>query len=139
MVISRMAQFYDAPRTFRILGEQSQAEYVQFSNQGLQPQMTLDQMGLFQGMRMPEFDISVSAQKQNAYSKMATNELALQLLNAGVFNPEMADQSAMLLSMMDFPRRDELLQKVQQNGMLVQQMAMRKNTSPRRRRKWRRR
>ena len=124
MVISRMAQFYDAPRTFRILGEQSQAEYVQFSNQGLQPKMTLDQMGLFQGMRMPEFDISVSAQKQNAYSKMATNELALQLLNAGVFNPEMADQSAMLLYMMDFPRRDELLQKVQQNGMLMQQMAM---------------
>ena len=122
MVISRMAQFYDAPRTFRILGENNREEFVEFSNGALKP--TPFQAGEFQGMRVPEFDVSVSAQKQNAYSKMATNELALQLLNAGVFNPQMADQSMMLLSMMDFPRRDELMHKVQEKGMMLQQLAM---------------
>lgn len=122
MVISRMRQFYQVERTFRIIGENAAMEYAAIGQQQLMPQ-PMD-FGGFMGVRMPEFDIQVSAQKQNAYSKMAQNELALQLLNAGVFNPQLADQSLMLLSMMDFPKKDELTQKVQQNGTLMQMMAM---------------
>lgn len=122
MVISRMRQFYDVKRTFRITGENMAMEYASISKMQLAAQ-PMD-FGGFMGMRIPEFDIQVSAQKQNAYSKMAQNELALQLLNAGVFNPQLSDQSLMLLSMMDFPKKDELVQKVRKNGTLLQQMAM---------------
>ena len=123
LVISRIRQFYDAPRTFRITGDMGEAQYIEYNNAGLQMQLSMIP-GMGMTMRLPEFDIEVGAQKQNAYTKMAQNELALQLLNAGVFNPQLADQSMMLLDMMDFNGKDKLLQKIQQNAMLIRQMAM---------------
>jgi hypothetical protein len=124
MVIERIRQFYDVPRTFRITGEGEGYHFTQFDNSGLVMQPNAPIAGQEMGWRKPVFDIQVSAQKQNAYSKMAQNELALQLLNAGVFNPQLADQSMMLLSMMDFNKKDELEQKVQQNSLLMQSLAM---------------
>lgn len=123
-VIERIRQFYDVPRTFRIAGETAAYEFVQFDNSGLALQPNPPLAGLDMGWRKPVFDIQVAAQKQNAYSKMAQNELALQLLGAGVFNPEFSEQSAMLLSMMDFNRKDELLRSVQQVGLARQMLAM---------------
>lgn len=123
LIISRIRQFYDAPRKFRITGAMGQPEYVTYTNAGLQSQHTIDPaLGILS--RMPEFDIDTDAQKQSAYSKMAQNELAKELLAAGVFNPQNADQSMMMLDMMDFKDKDKLMQKVQQNAMLIKQMAM---------------
>ena len=124
LVIERIRQFYDIPRTFRIMGESAAVEYAQMDNSGLmmQPNEAMD--GLEMGWRKPVFDIQVSAQKQNAYSKMAQNELALQLLNAGVFNPRNADQSLLLLSMMDFGKREELIQRVQGAGMTLKMLSL---------------
>ena len=101
-VIERIRQFYD-----------------------VQPNPPL--AGIEMGWRKPVFDIQVSAQKQNAYSKMAQNELALQLLGAGVFNPQLSEQSAMLLSMMDFSKKDELLRNIQQQAFARQMLAMWQN------------
>lgn len=123
-VIERIRQFYDIPRQFRILGDQAQMEFVAYSNQGIAPMMQFSPDGQQMGYRVPEFDIEVAAQKQNPYTKMAQNELALQLLKAGVFNPQMADQSLMLLDMMDFDRKDELVQKIQHMQTLQQQLIM---------------
>lgn len=124
MVIERIRQFYDVPRQFRILGNNAQMEFAQYSNAGIKMQPNEPIGGMDMGMRKPVFDIQVAAQKQNAYTKMAQNELALQLLQAGVYNPQTADQSLMLLSMMDFKGKDELMQKIQQNSMMLQQLAM---------------
>ena len=123
-VIERIRQFYDVPRTFRILGENAAYEFVRYDNSGLILQPNPPLAGLDMGWRKPVFDIQVSAQKQNAYSKMAQNELALQLLGAGVFNPQLSEQSAMLLSMMDFSKKDELLRSIQQQGLARQMLAM---------------
>ena len=76
------------------------------------------------GWRKPVFDIKVSAQKENAYTKMAQNELALGLLRAGVFSPQLADQSELLLSMMDFRKKDELLLKIQENSAARRETAL---------------
>ena len=115
MVIERIRQFYDIPRCFRILGEKTAWEFIQFDNSGLRLQENPSLAGREMGWRKPVFDISVSAQKENAYSKMAQNELALGLLRAGVFSPQMAEQSELLLSMMDFRKKDELILKIQKN------------------------
>ena len=123
MVIERIRQFYDFPRQFRILGRNGQMEFTSYDNSGLQMQPQDPVGGEDMGLRKPLFDIQVSAQKQNPYSKMGNNELMLQLLNAGVFTPQMADQSQILLSMMDFPKRDELLQKVESMSTTQQQLA----------------
>ena len=40
----------------------------------------------------------------------------------GFFNPQMADQTLMCLDMMEFDGKDEIMQKVSQNGGLYQKL-----------------
>jgi hypothetical protein len=124
MVIELIRQFYDMPRKFRIMGENGAARYVQYSNAGIQPQSQGMEMGIDMGFRLPLFDIEITAQKQSPYSKMSQNELALQFYQAGFFNPQMADQALACLDMMDFDRKQFIMQKVAQNGGMYQQMLM---------------
>ena len=123
--IELIRQFYDLPRCFRIMGENGTAKYVQYSNQGIVPQEQGTDFGTDMGFRIPLFDIEVTAQKQSPYSKMSQNELALQFFGAGFFNPQMADQALACLDMMDFDRKEFIMQKIAQNGGMYQQiMAM---------------
>ena len=128
MIIELIRQFYDIPRCFRIMGENGAARYVEYSNAGISPQFQGVEMSVDMGYRTPLFDIEITAQKQSPYSKMSQNELALQLYSAGLFNPQMADQSLLCLDMMDFPRKESLMQKVAQNGTLLQQLMMAQQT-----------
>ena len=124
LCIELIRQFYDLPRCFRIMGQNGTARFVQYSNAGIQPQMQGMEFGIDMGMRIPLFDIEVTAQKQSPYSKMAQNELALQFYNAGFFNPQMADQALACLDMMDFDRKEMIMQKISENGGMLQQMMM---------------
>jgi hypothetical protein len=122
MIIELIRQFYDMPRCFRIMGENGAARYVQYSNAGISPQFQGIEMGVDMGYRLPLFDIEVTAQKQSPYSKMSQNELALQFFSAGFFNPQIADQALACLDMMDFDRKQFIMQKIAQNGGMYQQM-----------------
>ena len=124
MVIELIRQFYDLPRKFRIMGENGSARYVEYSNAGILPQPQGFEMGMDMGFRLPLFDIEITAQKQSPYSKMSQNELALQFFGAGFFNPQMADQALACLDMMDFDRKQFVMQKIAQNGGMYQQMLM---------------
>ena len=124
MVIELIRQFYDIPRCFRIMGENGAARFVQYSNEGISPQFQGIEMGVDMGYRTPLFDIEITAQKQSPYSKMSQNELALQFYTAGFFNPQMADQALACLDMMDFDRKQFIMQKIAQNGGMYQQMLM---------------
>jgi len=119
-VISRIRQFYDIPRQFRIIGKNGNEEFTSLDNSGLVPQPVMNGMGIEDELRMPIFDIDVRAQRENAYTKMSQNELALQFYNMGLFNPQMTDQALMLLDMMDFRGKEELRQKLQANGTMQQ-------------------
>jgi hypothetical protein len=122
MVIELIRQFYDMPRKFRIMGENGAMRYVQYSNAGIQPQAQGNDFGMDLGFRIPLFDIEITAQKQSPYSKMSQNELALQFFGAGFFNPQIADQALACLDMMDFDRKQFIMQKIAQNGTMYQQM-----------------
>ena len=122
MAIELIRQFYDLPRCFRIMGENGTARYVQYSNAGITPQAQGTEFGTDMGFRIPLFDIEVTAQKQSPYSKMSQNELALQFFGAGFFNPQIADQALACLDMMDFDRKEFIMQKIAQNGGMYQQM-----------------
>ncbi len=124
MIIELIRQFYDLPRCFRIMGENGAMRYVQYSNAGIVPQTQGTEFGIDTGYRLPQFDIEVTAQKQSPYSKMAQNELALQFFGAGFFNPQLADQALACLDMMDFDRKQFIMQKIAQNGGMYQQMMM---------------
>jgi hypothetical protein len=122
MVIERIRQFYDIPRQFRIMGtegaEDGMPQFTSYSNAGLQPQQIPNMPGQEPGMRLPVFDIEVRAQRENAYTKMSQNELALQFWGIGAFNPQMTDQTLLLLDMMDFRGKDTLKKKIMQQGTL---------------------
>jgi len=121
MVIERIRQFYDIPRQFRITGEQAEGEeFETYSNAGLQMQEIPNLPGQEPGMRLPVFDIEVRAQRENAYTKMSQNELALQFWNNGMLNPQMTDQALIVLDMMDFRNKDELKRKIQAQGTMQQ-------------------
>ena len=118
MVIERIRQFYDLPRQFRITGMHGEEQFVQYSNAGIVPQPQGMAFGADMGYRMPVFDIEVRAQRETAYSRQSLNELAIQLYGMGIFNPQGAEQAMMLLEMMDFKGKDELLQKIQQQAIM---------------------
>lgn len=124
MTVELIRQFYDLPRCFRIMGNNGAARYVQYSNANIQPQHLGVEYGIDLGFRVPLFDVAISAQRQSPYSKMSQNEMALQFYSAGFFNPQMADQALACLDMMDFDRKQFIMQKVSQNGTMYQQMLM---------------
>ena len=122
LVIELIRQFYDLPRCFRVMGDGGAARYVQYSNRNIKLQHQGNAFGQDMGYRLPLFDIEVTAQKQSAYSKLSQNELAIQLYNAGFFNPQMADQALACLDVMDFDRKQFVIEKVQTNQTLLQRL-----------------
>ena len=124
MVIELIRQFYDLPRCFRIMGENGTARFVEYSNENLKPQMQGIEMGVDMGYRLPLFDVEITAQKASPYSKMSQNELALQFFGAGFFNPQMSDQALACLEMMDFDRKQGIMQRIAQNGMMYKAAMM---------------
>lgn len=122
MCIELIRQFYNMPRKFRILGEYGAEEYVSYTNAGLQPQHQGVDFGQDMGFRLPVFDIKVSAQKKNVYTKVTQNELAIQFFQLGFFNPQMTDQALMCLDMMEFDGKDSIQQKVAKNGTIFQKL-----------------
>jgi hypothetical protein len=120
IVLELIRQFYDEVRSFRITGENGADRYVQFDNRDIREQMVVDPITGETDFRRPVFDIKITSQKQSPFNKIAQNELAKELYSMGAFNPQMADQALLMLDMMDFEQKDLVVQKVQQNGTLMQ-------------------
>lgn len=121
-VIELVRQFYTMPRQFRIIGEEGQSEFVQYTNAGLQPQYQGEDFGVDMGYRMPVFDVEVKTEKENAYSQVSQNELALQFYNLGFFGPQNADQALACIEMMEFKGKSIVTDRIKQNGGMWQQL-----------------
>ena len=122
LCIELIRQFYDMPRQFRIVGEYGMQKFISYTNAGIMQQYQGNEFGQDMGFRLPVFDIKVSAQKKNVYTKVSQNELSLQFFQMGFFNPQMTDQALMCLEMMDFEGKDSIMQKVAQNGTMYQKL-----------------
>jgi hypothetical protein len=122
MCIERIRQFYDMPRQFRIMGKNGQEKFINYNNARLQDQQILGGLGLPAGLRKPVFDIDVRSERETAYTRISQNELAVQFMQMGIFNPQMTDQSLMMLDMMDFKGKEELMAKIENNGTLMQSL-----------------
>ena len=123
MVIELVRQFYKTERTFRIVKPNEGEEFVSYSNKGIELQEIKDSNGKALKdsdgevlKRLPVFDICVKAQKTNPYSKLSQNETAGNLYKMGVFNPENSKQALVMLSMMDFEGKDEIIARVSEGG-----------------------
>ena len=122
LCIDLIRQFYDMPREFRITGDMGRQEFTVYDNSGLQPQPQGTPFGVDVGYRSPVIDIEVAPQKESRYTKAEYNELALQLYGAGFFNPQATDQALAAMGMMDFKGREQVMQKISENGTLFQRL-----------------
>ena len=120
MVIELIRQFYDLPRQFRIIGTSGEEEFTAMDNSGLKPQHQGMVMGQDMGYRLPVFDVEVSTAKMTAYTKLAQNEMALQMYQLGVLDPMNSDKALALLDIMDFDHKDLIEEKVRRNGTMYQ-------------------
>ena len=123
LVIELIRQFYDVSRQFRIAGENGQNQFVSYSNANIRTQEQVIPGGQTV-LRCPMFDVEVTAEKASPYSKVSQNELALQLYTAGFFAPGNAEAALACLKMMDFDRKDSVMQSIQSNSLLMQQYQM---------------
>lgn len=124
LVIELVRQFYNMPRQFRITGEMGVQKFIAFSNKGMQPQSLGAIGGVDLGIRTPVYDIEVAPEKRSSYTRLAQNELAIQFYQMGFFNPQMSEQALACLDMMDFDGKDELMQKIAQNGTMFQELQL---------------
>lgn len=131
MVIELVRQFYTETRTFRILGDQGQTEFVDFNNSGMQDQpVALPGAGAMQTpqlFRRPVFDLKIKPQKRSPFTVEAQYERAKELYGLGFFNPENAQQSMIAMSMMEFEGKEQVMQQIQQGQTLynvVQQLML---------------
>ena len=115
MVVELMRQFYTMDRQFRIVGEDGMARYMHYTNAGLMMQTQMTPYGV--SYRMPLFDVDVHVQRENAYTRMALNDLATQFYNMGLFNPMAAPQALAMLKMMEFTGKEKMVRLIQQNFM----------------------
>ncbi len=106
LCIELMRQFYDQPRTYRVDGRNGNREYIRFSNRNWRKSSNLHPV---------EFDIAVSAEKNNPYSRISQNQTLTDLWKIGVFRPDMADSAALLLEGMYLDGKEKLIEGIMKN------------------------
>ncbi len=110
--IELVRQFYDEPRCFRITGTGGERDYITYDNSLLKPKNQGNAFGITLGNRLPIFDIKVSSQKANPFTRISQNELALQLYSNGMFNPAMKQQALAAIEMMDFEGKAQVFERI---------------------------
>ena len=111
LCIELVRQFYTEQRSFRITGKNGW-EFRRFSNQ---------QIVGSSSRACPVFDVKVSAERRNPFSRMSLNETAKELFALGVFSPEKAREGLVLLELMEFEGKEQARERLQQ--LLAEQTA----------------
>ena len=103
LVVELIREFYDEPRIFRVVGDDGRNEYRSVSS-----------TELFAGGEQSIFDISLSVEKNNPYSRAAHNQLILELNNAGLLNPDNFENASFILKNLNFDGKDKLIRDLEE-------------------------
>ncbi len=121
MIIERMRQFYNIGRVYRITGPDKGYSFKEFNNSSIKLQPNGEMNGR-ELLRKPIFDIAVHAERKNPFSTLSQNETAMNLLSAGVFDPQRAQQSLVALELMTFEGKEKVVEYVRQGATLQNQL-----------------
>lgn len=100
LCIELIRQFYDEPRSYRITNSDGNSEYLSFSNHLLGGN----------GNHPAEFDVSVSAEKNNPYSRITQNQTLTDLWKMGLFRKETVYESLLLLESLHLDGKEKLIE-----------------------------
>lgn len=117
LAIELIRQFYDVPRTFRVLGERGEFQYKSFGGEILRGSPT-EEFGVSFAGKDPEFDLQVKTYKSNPYSRAAQNQDAVNFYNMGFFNPQNDVPSLAALNMLEFEGKEKVIEIIQKNGQM---------------------
>src|SRR5699024_3665450 len=78
--------------------------------------------GVELGSREPVFDITISAAKKSAFSRLTQNGTAKECYQLGFFIPANAEAALAALEMMGFEGIEMVRQRVRQNGTLARRL-----------------
>lgn len=118
LAIELIRQFYEEEREFRIEGKSGRETFVTYDNRNIRTSQ--DTAFGVTHYRKPIFDIKVVAQKSSPFSKAAQNNMAMELYGTGFFAPQMVDQALVAIQMMQFEGKEEIEQRLAQNGTMYQ-------------------
>jgi len=102
LCIELIRQFYTERRCFRITGRNGW-EFRSFCS---------DQIAPKDGCASPVFDVQVSAERRNPFSRMSLNETAKELFELGAFSPEKAREGIIMLELMEFEGKEKALERL---------------------------
>lgn len=102
LCLDLMRQFYDCPRSYRVEGVNGQREYLRFSGKDF---ADVDNHPI-------EFDVAVSAEKNNPYNRVAHNQTLTDLWKLGVFRPDLVPVAKILLEHMYIDGKEKLLEQL---------------------------
>ena len=130
LCIELIRQFYQMPRAFRILGQSGVQTFVSYANGGLCPVCQGVEFGQDMGLRLPVFDVKIFARKKDSYSRVAQNELAMQLFEKGFFDPANAKQALSCLSLMSFDGRESIMRAIAENAEDIEHNSTKNASAP---------
>ena len=118
LTVELIRQFYTVPRSMRILGANGEWAFTSYDNASLLPDGAGSEFGVDFDGRVPVFDMSIKAHKQNAFSRAAQNADALRFYQLGFFDPDKATQSLACLQLIDIDNKEKLMHVIEENGRL---------------------
>ena len=114
--IELIRQFYSVPRSMRILSPGGEGSYGAFDNSLLQPESLGNDFGYELGTRVPVFDVSVKAHKQNTFSRASQNNDALNFYKLGFFDPAKSVESLACMQLIDIDNKEKIIRIIEENG-----------------------
>ncbi len=108
IAIELIRQFYTIPRSIRILGSDGEWKYSLYNNAVLKGREEKDDFGVSMGLTAPVFDVAVKAHKQNAFSRGAQNQDAVNFFNMGFFDPRRVKEAITCLELLDIDNKEKI-------------------------------
>lgn len=112
IVIELMREFFDEKKVYRIVGDNGQTEYAEFSSEMMYKERA-DFSNAWTVREPVEFDVSIVPQKQNPFQREANNATIVQLWQAGMFGPQSLDSALIALQAMQFDGKDKVVQQLE--------------------------
>lgn len=114
--IELIRQFYDVPRSMRILGPGGENTYAAFDNSLIKPKKLGNDFGCELGSRVPVFDITVKAHRQNTFMRANQNNDALNFYKLGFFDPARSVESLACMQLIDIDNKEKIIRIIEENG-----------------------
>lgn len=118
--IELIRQFYGEDRQFRIITDNGQADFVSYNNSNIVERDVVMPDGTVRHSR-PIFDVSITAEKSNPFSRASQNETMKELYGLGLFAPNNAQAALVCLEGMDIEGIDKIKEMVMQNSIFHNQ------------------